>query len=161
MSYQIRIARPEDLDGLLQLINFAKDTADWLGGHYNPKDARLDQERKRLMVCLHEDVIVGVSQAKEMSQHKRDMHLVAVEPEYRRRGIGSALYQAWENLSVVQQRLSLTDTVMSNNIGMYNFLIKNGWRVTVIQRGKIKESGDLVLFYKRAEYRPLPSDFSF
>lgn len=138
MTITIRPARMEDVDAAQEVMNNAKNIV-WLGG-FVMKEQLAQRIRKQeetgeptLLVTEDDGKIVGTSEVTPKAA-MMGMGLVAVDPEYKRRGIASAMYTAHVFRAVLEGRCILVDKIRDGNESMMGMLPHLGFSPTSVRR---------------------------
>lgn len=139
----IRLGQEEDLSQIKSLLN-TKGIREWLGGQVY--DSYIKQGQ--INVAVVDGKIVGASQYTPRESHRWLMNFVGVDPEYRRQGIATSLYQFWEKKALDEGVYVLEDRVVSNNILMPLVLSKLGYVKTASLRSRVKRHHDLDIYVK-------------
>jgi ribosomal protein S18 acetylase RimI-like enzyme len=133
----IRTIQPEDNEELVQLIAQFRVTMSRFYGRAEPHDV----EAAEVELARYEDPSYKVFVAEEENQeltgyfvcrvfeNKVYAETLFVRPEYRRQGIGTALYEKAETLVEELDLETVYNQVHPNNDRMIGFLLKRGYNV--------------------------------
>lgn len=133
----IRTIQPEDYEDLIQLIAHFRVTMSRFSGRADPYDveaaeaelAKYDDPCYKVFLAeKEEDTLVGYLVCR-ISEEKVCAESLFVLPEYRRQGIGTALFEKAESLVQEFDLETVYNQVHPNNDRMIGFLLKRGYNV--------------------------------
>lgn len=146
----IRTIRPEDNEDMVQLIAQFRVTMSRFFGRAEPQNivaaeaelAGYDDPSYKVFVAEDEEkTIIGYLVCR-IHEEKVCAESLFVLPEYRRQGIGTALYKKAETLVEELDLDTVYNQVHPNNDRMIGFLLKRGYNVLNIIEVRRSRSGE-------------------
>lgn len=133
----IRTIQPGDNADMVQLITQFRVTMSRYHGRAEPQDvsaaeaelARYDEPSYKVFVAENEEKKPIGYLVCRISEEKVCAESLFVLPEYRRRGIGTALYERVEELVEELDLETVYNQVLPNNDRMIGFLLKRGYNI--------------------------------
>lgn len=146
----IRTIQPEDHEDMVQLIAQFRVTMSRLYGRAEPQDvvsaevelARYDDPSYKVFIAEDEEkTLIGYLVCRNIEE-KVCAESLFVLPEYRRQGIGTALYEKAETLVEDLELETVYNQVHPNNDRMICFLLKRGYNVLNMIEVRRTRSGE-------------------
>jgi len=151
MKVEICIATKSMANRIQEIFNH-KCSIEYLGG-FTHMDTIMSQIKKNsfrpslFVARLNDGEIVAAAEISSRKQAHRAHHgKISVLPEFRRKGIGTALYIEQILTCMLEGRRKMEDTVVGDNPAMHNFLPKLGY----VHEGTLEEhtaSGKSLVLY--------------
>jgi GNAT superfamily N-acetyltransferase len=149
-----RIATPDDLDSIVELINFAfMDENKYMqGNRTDPNEITSYMQKGHFLLFEEEGHILGAIYAEIREEGRGYLALLATDPKVRRRGVGKQLLQDGEQFCRERGCQIVEGTVVSFRQDLVDRYIRRGWRVagqTSIDHPSLGGKCDLVVVEKR------------
>jgi len=149
-----RIATPDDLDSIVELINFAfMDENKYMqGNRTDPNEITSYMQKGHFLLFEEEGHILGAIYAEIREEGRGYLALLATDPKVRRRGVGKQLLLDGEQFCRERGCQIVEGTVVSFRQDLVDRYIRRGWRVagqTSIDHPSLGGKCDLVVVEKR------------
>jgi GNAT superfamily N-acetyltransferase len=149
-----RIATPDDLDSIVELINFAfMDENKYMqGNRTGPNEITSYMQQGHFLLFEEEGHVLGAIYAEIREEGRGYLALLATDPKVRRRGVGKQLLLDGEQFCREHGCQIVEGTVVSFRQDLVDRYIRRGWRVagqTSIDHPSLGGKCDLVAVEKR------------
>jgi ribosomal protein S18 acetylase RimI-like enzyme len=130
--FYTRIATPDDLDSIVELINFAfmDENKDMRGNRTDPNEVTSYMQKGHFLLFEEEGHILGVIYAEIREEGRGYLALLATDPKIRRRGVGKQLLLDGEQFCRERGCQVVEGTVVSFRQDLVDRYLRRGWRVT-------------------------------
>jgi ribosomal protein S18 acetylase RimI-like enzyme len=130
--FYTRIATPDDLDSIVELINFAfmDENKDMRGNRTDPNEITSYMQKGHFLLFEEEGHSLGVIYAEIRGEGRGYLALLATDPKMRCRGVGKQLLLAGEQFCRQRGCQIVEGTVVSFRQDLVDRYLRRGWRVT-------------------------------
>ncbi|WP_267716725.1 GNAT family N-acetyltransferase [Streptomyces sp. CoH17] len=162
----IRLAKPDECEEIQKIFN-APENGQYLGGFTQLEPIKSKQSAGSLAVAVEFDgTIVGANEVSTKHDHRLQMQLVAVHPDYKQSKIATALYTYWAIKAALNGRYMRTDTIIGDNPIMPQLLPTLGFKPGIVERGKVRRHHSLTQWVHSfleddPRFDRCPNDFKF